>query len=930
MPNMRRVLACMILSLLIISLTTNVLIYARINDVGSYISGKSNEYRAHIKNSSEGKGDQSTIFPRAEETAEEFNLKKLIDYILSLRTDYGAFPLRTSGDPYANATFYGIYSLYLVGRLEDISKRNLSTFLKLLYNEENGGFRDWLGGNTSVKATAYALMIMNLTRITFDEFNRSLTEHYLLNHIVENGIIEEEKTKPDLYTTVLGTLALYFLSSNITNYESLIDAILGYYEDGLFEDNSTRVSNLIETFFAVKTLSLLNKSIITMKKENIIQAMLSELLYRGENSSWIGFGEREPTVFETGVATDILLSLGYKNETLQHKIVAFVNNSQDETGGINKSPKVRGGKDIFQAFGAVLIYYLTQGFKPHLFLGHEIKPGEQVAIDYNGTIEIRFKIYLMGNDLDYFNVTYHLWPKDEYGKMIFDNVSEYLTTFVPKILGFGNFTLNITASQGFILFAQQIYSHVLSFRVGYNLNIGLSSKKLRPGESLAINITVTFANGSFPEEGAINAAIYYNNYKVFENTTTMKNESIIMRWNIPKDAALGYYIIRIFVNDSHGSNHTFWQNSILLNDSLVINFEGIREEYHLGENISLSFTLSFESSKAEIPMIPNVTLELSYWEGRWLTLSGIWKSQGELWINGSLPTALPPSKNFTVFLRLEWQKNFVHQYKIFVLNISISDLVVKVLDRVPDLVIGDQVILSTELIANTTGARIDNASITLEIVKENISWQIVKLTYNSSERIYFSNFTVNPNIPAGEASIHFRLYVPYNNSWIFLRLYSGENKIIVQVTGSPVLRSLKRPEVFYVDEEAIIDLIIECNVTRKLLQGLTLIANISRNGEAKIIELFEIEPGVYRLLFKPWIKGSYSINIKRASDDLLITSLTIIAKEKRGVFAQFFQMYGTSIIGGIIVGLMLLYAFVMSYFGGKVPKRYLLRKKKKG
>ncbi|MHA1616010.1 MAG: prenyltransferase/squalene oxidase repeat-containing protein [Candidatus Njordarchaeales archaeon] len=862
----------------------------------------------------------------------DLDIEKLIDYIESLRTDYGAFPLRKYDDAYINATFYGIMALYLVGKIEDVTGEDLSNFLKLLYAEDIGGFRDWIGGNVSIKATAYALMVMNLTMVDFDSFNKTRTEQYLLSHVTDTGIAENNSS-PDLYTTVLGVLALQLLKSQKANFTRLAEIMEKYYSDGVFEDNSTAVSNLVETFFAIRVLSVIDEQFVEKEKEKIITTILKKWAHWGSNNFWVGFGEKEPSVFETGLATDLLYALGYENSSLYEKIIIFVNESQSAVGGIKKSPLDSNGENIFQAFGAILTYLVTGIYENYLKFEHEVSPGEQIAIDYPELIEVRVKALFINNDLDNFELRYSLQPVGEKGYLIFDNVSEYFVTFVPNILGFGNFTLSIELSQAFPLFAKRAFMYHASFRVGYQLEI-LVSKTAHPGESVLIRTNVTYANGSFPQEGRVSISIHYSEEEVLTYTDLI-NKTVEIKWNVSPTAPLGYYRIEFRVNDSHGSNHTFARRNILINDSILISYEGLKEEYSLGSPLQFNISLRYNSSGMEIPSRSNVSLELEYEEGTWIKIKGSWVDRGLLVINDSLPARLPPSETFIAELRIVWQENFAQQYQLFQLNITLNDLAIRLADQAKGLefVLGEQIILYAELLANNSGARIENASINLKVLGtgefSNMTWDIVKLVYNESQKIYLANFTVNPNIPAGNVSLEFEIFLPHNNSRTIIRLIDGKNRLRVNVIGYPELENIIKPPVAYVEEEVTIDLIVVCNITKKPLSDLVIVANVSKGEITEKIGLYEVGVGVYRFSFIPKEQGEYNITIYRASDKFLLGSLSLSVKERKGVLARFFEAYGSILMGSLIVGLSILYVFVWIYFGGKIPKRYLLRKREK-
>ena len=117
----------------------------------------------------------------------------------------------------------------------------------------------------------------------------------------------------------------------------------------------------------------------------------------------IGFGVEDPTVFETGLSIDIIISLDAinndertLNESLITDILTFINMSQRNDGAVARNPK-SDAVDIFQAYGAVLAF-ISLDKLDEFKATSTITPSEQIAIDDTRIINVSFKI----NDLDSF------------------------------------------------------------------------------------------------------------------------------------------------------------------------------------------------------------------------------------------------------------------------------------------------------------------------------------------------------------------------------------------------------------------------------------------------------------------------------------------------------------------------------------------------
>ncbi len=849
----------------------------------------------------------------------EANLDEIYSAIKRYIVEYGGLAPTIKGlDSYANSTFWGVLGLYLIGKVKDYSvdDLNFKRFIDYMYDEETGGFRSWLEGTPNIISTGYMVIVSNLTGIYPTQFNSSKTIQFItMKYEEEVGFVEYGQNDTNLITNVMASIALALLDANLTNL-NLIDIIMGYYKSGYFDDGSERVSSLVKTYFAIKALKLLKYN-LTQLKSSIATYLMT--LERGINSTVKGFGIENATVFETGLVLDILTEL---NSTPSAELLGTYKNfvllcydNGHFTDQINSTRR-----DIFQIAGGILVLYSVGEIFKYIETETRLKVGDQVPIDLNVT-EINVKLLLKGKILDYFSVYTNVS-----GELYYDKQKKsYLGLANLTNLDFGEHTILTSFHVKNVFTTQLIGMNYTHFRVGYNLTIDLSSNIIKPGQKVAVNSTVAFHNGTLVKEGELLIEVNKDNKTVLKKVSNNTGFNSIDLF-IPNDTKLGFYTLKVYVNDTHGSDHTIVYRDLIVNDTIEISFiDGNKTFYSLGEEIKLNLTLTYGDSGQPIPetqIVPFYTNGSKRVNG-----TAYWYNQSVIVISLNITPSIPSILNHSVELDIIWDNSLKTHLKLFDFNITLEDLLYQAYGG-RRYVIGEQLNISLKLFSNTTKKIIENATITLEITDVNETLMIVPYKFNNTLKIYQSNATLDPNIPAGFHNITVKLHLPFNWDGQLLRVHANES-FNIEVLGEPLVIDLViKPDVIRVNDLVSVSFKSVDNVNNGTLIGLKLIANISSKKENITVPVGE-KGELYVFEFRPNFAGAYNVTISRISDKLVMKSLEIKVK---AVTLSIYEILEPYVLGGLwFTSIMLIgaYIIVRYYLSGKISKRYLVRKIKK-
>jgi len=928
----KRVLASIIIAMLIIpALNLNKATNTTVK-ISSQIS--SMKYQSKLNNVLSG----MRFNAEGKEAVREFDFANLLQYVRAIKGNFSEFPLRNTEDGYINATYYGILSMYFLGVIEEITGNNkLAVFLKYLYDEQTGGFRDWLGGNVSIQSTTYAILTMNLTKISFSEFNATKTINFILSRFNEGGYVEINRDIPDPYTTAMSLIAIKYLENQANksllikeiDYSASINYLITKFDKDLgFYDDSLNIPAPVQNYWVLKALYSINSESISEIKLDLINVFLS-YRYSGHKEDLIGgFGHEEnyPTVFQTGLSIEALRIIGYQNETLYNYSISFINSSQIDTGEVRDNPSSLIG-DVFQAAGSILAFYATGRLAKIIHVNHNIIPSEQVPIDYDN-MQIKLRLEIEENDLDYLNISYLVQEKNIRGLMYFDGVSYYILNMLPKMLGFGNFTVRFEMYPRDIIFTLAISTYEISFRVGYKLVTEFNATQLKPAETLSMKVNVTFGkNDTIVLQGELIINITDNaGALVRSKIFTLNGSQIIYTWPIPADYILGRYHILVYVNDTHGYNHTISITDVIIVDDLNITFtKELSDAYYIGEIINTSIIIRYNYSKALVPTVPSVHLSIRNESYYLLEEEVNWTEKGLINITTEIPSVIPDKNNLTIYIRFNWPDEIEQTYLIKNITILTGHLIVDKLENLKkNYFYGDNISFSLGLLVEETNTSIQNATIIADIVNDTESvLQTIYASYDNVTLLYDINEKINPNIPQGTYSLVLRVYIPYNKSYMDL---TTDNELEININGTLVGKIVKIKGTLLEGEITEIIFNVSCKENRKLINGLLLASNATSKKFNTSSIATEIDHGIYSIGFKILKASKYNVEVFRVSDKQVILSFEITIKKKETEAAAFFELYGPAISVGIITLLILAYVFIYWWFGSKISKRYLIRK----
>ncbi len=867
-----------------------------------------------------------------------FDFISLLKYIRGLKGNLSEFPLRNTEDGYINATYYGVLSLYFLGVIEEVEGNNrLSSYLRYLYDEDNGGFRDWLGGNVSLVSTAYAIFTMNLTNQHFPGFNATKTANFILSRFSDGGFIDINRENPDPYTTAMAIIALKYIENHVNksllireiDYDASAKYLIDHFDKQVgFYDESINIPAPVQNYWVLKALIAIDKESILNLKSDLENVFLS-YLYRGSNKYLLGgFGDKNnaPTVFQTGLSLEALSIIGYSNKTLYNESIWFINNSQADTGEVHYNPRSLEG-DIFQAAGSILGFYAANKLANIIKIEHYVIPSEQIPIDYDN-LQVKIKLEINNNDLDYLNITYQVQEMDINGSMYFDGLSYYVMNLLPRMLGFGNFTVEFEMYPRGIVFTVPLISYELSFRVGYKLVTEINATQLKPAETLSLKVNVTFEkNDTIVSNGQLIINITNSEGTLITNKIfSLNGLEINYVWSIPSNFILGRYSILIYVNDTHGYNHTIKIIDLSIVDELNITFtKNLSSIYYIGETINASAIIHYNYSGALVPAVPDVHLVMRNGTYSLLDTEINWFKDGVINITVEIPSVIPRINNLTIYMEFNWPGEFKQLYLVRNITISIGSLIIGKLENLKKTYFyGDNITLSMEIIAEKTNASVQNATLIANIVNASESiLQVLHAKYNYTLSRYEINSMVDPNIPQGTYSLVFKAYIPFNKSYVNLKT---DKELEITINGTLTGKVIEMKGSFIEGEVIEFVFNVSCKENGKLVSGLLLISNAtSKNFNASSIAT-DIGHGTYLVGFSTLKAGKYQIAIYRLSDKELILSFDVSIKKKETEAAAFFELYGPAISIGIIILLITAYIFTYWWFGSKISKRYLIRK----
>ncbi len=843
-------------------------------------------------------------------------LSEIYYAIIDYTVEYGGLKQTfNSIDSYANSTFWGLMALYLIGSLDNYKSRypSLEKYIGYLYDEDSGGFRDWLEGEPTLVSTGLGVLLINITSLTPNGFDKNKTIEFILN-----GLNSSEIGLEDI---VFSSIALSILNYNISTL-NLENRILSFYNNGKFTDSNSHLVTLELTYWALKALKYLNYNITTLRSSivNYILSLMKEVTFG--NSTYTGFslGDK-PTVYETGLAIDILREFNYNVAEYREGLIDFLIACYDDgnfTETINSTVK-----DIYQIAGAVLTLFNLGDIYSYMSLSASIAVGDQVPIDLNST-EVSFKIKI-GSE----NIGYYVVSSNVTGKMYYDSqTKEYKGIMFPSNYTFGNYTMMFNFKPTLPLVSDYYGHYLKAFRIGYKISVELSSSTVAPGNNLTISVDVTFENGTYASSGDLYCKLGASNETLMANHKSLTNNTIEFNVTIPQDAQLGDYKLELYVNDSHGVDHTRFETTIHIRDTVKLDkIVGNITRYHIGETISINATLIYNTSGA---IIPHANITPIYTEGgKEIKGVGNWINATTVNLKLNVSRVPPKQTNYAFKAKIEWSTGFTTVIELFKFNITINDLLFD-LTGTSTVQIGDTFSVGVRVYSNTTNAMLENATVKAELFKGNETYSTYTMTYNKTLDAYVTNKTVDPNIPSGVYDLNITLYDPINGTYIKLNTTGSAT---ITVTGIPEidLETFEiMPDTPKVGEVIVSNFKVKVKGTNpaKYLTGLILRANISKDDTIWTEYIGEANM-TYTLSFRPDSAGTYNITIYRDSDNYVLYTFTVDVVKVSPSLYDILEPYilGALWIGALGVGLVY---FVVRYFvGKKISKRYLVKKVKK-
>ena len=849
---------------------------------------------------------------------DNISLEKVYREIKTFTAEYGGLKARDSDtDSFANSTFWGSLALYLMEKTDDYKDDtgNFEAFLSYLYDEKTGGFRDWIEGTPTPTSTGFGVLLLNITGTTLSGFDRNKTISYLKNYI-------ENSTEHDLMSISMSSIALSVLGYNTSNY-TLADEILTYYTGGHFEDPELSVNVLVQTFFAVKALKYLNYNLTSVSGGSItyLLGLKRSGSYNGKSYSGFGLND-DPTVFETGIVLDLLREFGYDVETLRDNVTNFILLCYSD-GGFYSSVNSN-VTDIYQITGAVLSMYDLGYFYDYFKYSATISVGDQIPVDLNVT-EVELSVKLDSEAIGYLTVSSNVT-----GEMFYDSQAKvYKGVMFPKNLSFGNYVMVFKYKPSSKILSNFEGEYKKSFRVGYKLLLNPSETTVHPGGNFSIGVDVTFNNGTYATNGSLIYSLKSGNITVAEGNVSLRNGTVAINITVPTYTPLGEYGFKVYVNDSHGFNHTYGKLAINIDDLLIVKaIEGNKTTYHLGESISVNVTIVYNKSGA---YIPQQELEVYYvTHGDTYNGTANWVNSTTMMVNVNVTNKLSIDPVIVLKLKILWATGKTSVVDLFHFNVTTSDLVYKFLGGA-DVYIGDSIPVKIELYSNTTGVDIAEAKMSMVIYEGNTTYQTVPVFYNGSSNLYYTNTTLDPNIPAGTYRVNITVYDPTVGG---TRVVNATDLYVLNVLGYPEIdeNTLERiPDSPQVGDIIVINFKVKVKEiqTTKYLKGLRLLANISDGDNVETLYVGESN-GTYTVSFKAEAPVEYNITIFRESDNYVLKSIVIGVIKQEPSLYEILEPYILGALWVASLGVAAVYFVARYLVGRRVSKRYLVKKAKKG
>ena len=899
----------------------------------------------------------------------QFDFTRFRSFIIdNLWSERGGFAISKGGEEYINATYYGVLMMYVLGLLSKNRSDALKKWLEYAYDEDCSGFREWLGGNATLKGTLWGLLIINFTSIAPDDFGLNTTLQFI-NDTIRNVSVDSM----DLLTCSLMLMVFSKYRHRIAGtyldrvIQNVSRRLFSFYNttSGLFYDKNLRMSQIYQTHTALLALSEYDKDLINMSMASSLANSLLGMMHKAANESdkmvgGFGANPNRPTVLETGLAVDLLVFLNLsgmldentsrilQNESFWRNVTLFVNRSQAENGGVRENPKSR-TMDIFQSFGAILVFLDLGRLESFIDVSETIRPGEQIAIDSDQIIDIRLSVRIFGEIVPCLRTSYLLerWSSPiESGKLKFSNDKYELSLGKPNELGFGNYRLTVLLWKN-ISFHGLFLRRILWFRIGYD--ISLRSKSIvRPGENVTFEVVVEYSNGTKVGSGILHYWLVGPKENLLcEGDITLGQTPLNICYVLPKNASLGEYRLYTYLSDAHGVNHTYAWMTFYVDDNILFELSENISELYVGESISVLIrNLTYNSTRRPISTTANISVEIRYPSGAVLSKQNacyiLRPKRIDVQCVMDVPPILPSSRNVTVWLVLVWDNTtygtkILHLFnaslrigKIFVSNVSITQN--NQTDCLPTLYIGQRYNISFSLIhvANVTrdgslnveSCILENATVNVTIGTNNKSWVTESYNFSAENKGYSGELYLNPNLPFGENNMTFWVFLELNNSWL------NVTSLPIIILGTPVVTSMHFPRTAVVGEFYIANFSIICNETNALLANMSLYANVTfvrRGGKENITAMIPISVRntSYSLAFEVNESEIMRIDIFRMSDDLRLLSVLLPVMQRRG---KIFEMDPWLIPLPMIVVAYTVYFIIRWRLSRRVSKRFLIER----
>lgn len=918
---------------------------------------------------------QKTMMRNLKAPAQSLDFTALRNFLKTkLMTEYGGFPLPSTSDEYINATYYGYITLYLLGEYEFLRDR-IQTAFKYFYDEEVGGFREWFGGKADLDGTLWGLLLTDFINVSIEEYSVDDALRFLNNTLSEISLEDINLVRATLLVRIISRYSTRIENNNLTALnnlcDQLIDAIMSSYdpEINLFRDEKAKLSPIIQTYLALEAIKQYNITILNSTfAERIIDGILAQQ-YKPTNSSskllgGFGCGEK-PTVFETGVAVEMISSISkmlpsesqlreyIENKTFWSNITAFINNSQLDNGGIAQNP-YSNQADVFQSFGAIVAFLALGKLNAYMQASANIIPSKQIAIDYNGSIRAEITVKYFGKALPLLHgratIRNLITNETHMNLPIQPEDSTYLLDITKRLaLGFGNYLISVYLWKNISLTSLKL-NISLYFRIGYDIGIDVSQEYISPGKSINITIAVAYYNGT----PVNNSLLILHISRIASNTTYFLKKvelngsrNVTISYEFPIDASLGQYGIYAVINDTHGYNHTFASRFIYINDTIRYDsVENSKNTYYVGERLVISVkNLTYNSTGTPIPTDANVSLEILYPKtgDPYGELEGFLETEAGTTIaliNCSLPPLIPKELNVTFILVLIWDNSPVGRksIKLFNATLAINKIAVANMSVILNtsiipinetkLYIGETYNISVKLIHifrstsaenNTINVSLRNATMLVFFNYSNKSWGKVNAVYNSSLDSYICTLFIDPNLPSMQHNLTIQVFLDFNSTYINIT-----KKLIIY--GTPKIILWKAPNKVYVDEPFIASFKLICNETNKSLENVSLSANISlimnSRNETFLIPIAYAND-TYYVSFEADEKAEIIGIIFRNADSLTLLNFTAESISK----ARPFSIDPLTLPLAIIIISYIGFIMLRNKYLSRVSRRFLIERK---